>query len=327
MEKIFFKILLNPWLQFLAEGSSAEKHPKMVMKAPETLDIEQLQSWINGSVWALLALNLIALGIFLLNTVDPQLRGLFVWLKQITKKTKQPNASATETIPTTAPVDASPVVAPPPAQTAAVIQPPAAVTVSISNPTILAPEPDPSAPFIKIVDEPAPAAAQSAEPTAEPPMIQIQEEVQLPPPEPEKAVSEIVEEFDLPKIPESELPPVFQEESSTIALSEAFEASASTATPPSPVTDSPAPPVSDPSPGSPAEITEVIPKKVEESKPLPPSSVSETVEPLMGSIDDSLPSLEETITEALSTSSEATEEIAIFDPKLLDNVLKEDHKK
>lgn len=59
-------------LLFLASESTQDA----IVQAPEVLELEQIQKWLAGSVWALVGLNLLALILFLSAMTAPQLKKL-----------------------------------------------------------------------------------------------------------------------------------------------------------------------------------------------------------------------------------------------------------
>lgn len=303
--KFIFGLLSNPFLQTVV-FATAEKQTPLVAKAPETLDLAQIQSWMNASVWALLSLNLVALVIFLLNILYPQIsramntsKSFAIWIRGSKGEKRKAVSEAIKEVlaePPLADVSA-PEVSVAPAKENISQTPKMETKLAASEPASV----------------PASAPPQ---PEVDTNAINVAEEIDLP---------KIVEEIDLPKIPDDVVPPA----------AEVF-------TPP-PVTTEIIPDPVSAAPATKNEITEVLSKAEEpvptptpapvKSSSLPEPAVSGQTEPLpmMSSSDhlksDNLKSIEETLNEALAGTTDATEEISIFDPAMIDNVLKDSAQK
>lgn len=312
MGKFFWGLILSSMFQLLAEETHAPKASKLVTKAPETLDLSQVQSWITGSIWALLSLNLIALAIFLINALYPHWRRLIAFVRSLLRRKQIPQ-------PTLAP---SPIAA----AVSAPAELKAAETISTASSAKVTPSPIPD-PGPAIVPLPVTsfAAPKSAPPAAPSP------ESAAPP----AASQEVVEEFDLPKFDDA--PPSPPPEPQPQVVAEAAPELAPSPPQPSPI--DPPPAAEAPAESMMAdETTKISFNRTEElsavtdelpkSNSLPETLLSdEKVNAPMPAAAESLKSIEETLNEALTSGLDTTEELSIFDPSIIDDVLREDQKK
>jgi hypothetical protein len=305
----------NSFVQFLL-AEVAEKHAaKIVTKAPETLDLNQVQSWVNGSIWALLSLNLIALCVFLISAIYPQWQRFIAKIRApSSKRSKSAQKVATdESVPSHEPAMAQ-----------------SAVDAMVST-AVQVNDPPSFEPAIATSEVPPPAVAASAAVAPSPPPAAEQ-----PPPPPafiETAETTITEEYQPPDIQEElDLPKMSDEPPPPPPAEPPIAAEPAVA--PSPTMTAEAAPT----PVVPAEVTRTdfditeeippVPSELAKSNSLPDASVSDqTVNAPMPPPSESLKSIEETLNEALSGALDTTEEISIFDPSIIDSVLKEDQKK
>ncbi len=308
------------WL-FLAKAAELNLE---VTKAPEVLDLEKVKSWVNGSVWCLLVLNIASLlfylGALLYPTLQQSLARTSNWLKA--RREKQISIGQTHShaeIP----------------KTPAVVNgnPSAANIQSAENATKVT-EPTGSGPNISEAQLSTPANP-AATPAAEASASQITESevasvLDIP--------TEVTQTFDIPAPPEPIAEPIAE------PIPE--PAPAASETEPAPQVTESAPvenPAPNPTPAFASEVTEVLEIPQE---PLPEPANFDEKEMKMGepateqlqtdaaataseSLDASpspeLPSLDAALlSDSQLAESTATEEISIFDPAVIDQALQEE---
>ncbi len=320
--------IIDQGLAFLASAAAAKPSP-LVMKAPEQLEVSNVQSWLNGSVLGLLALNLIALGFYLISLFAPELTKILKAIQRFLLAMKAPKTVST----------------PPPAPSLDIktpaenskTEPILAATLT----TQIAPEPE------------APATSVEESVELPPPPAEAQEEVVLPPspPEPEATAApaeapppaEAVPAESAPAAQEEVQlpppPPIENVDDVSNALSEALMSGTeppATEPPPAeppPQFDLPTEVLENPQPDETPkgpDVTEIMTKE-EKNSTLPPSPPlpAEDVSGMKEStamFEQGLKSIEESLNEALSDTP-AQDELSIFDPSSIDKVLQEEEKK
>ncbi len=193
-----------------AAGKAAEKAANKaaaeVAKSPPVLDFEQVQKWLTASAWALIALNLFAVSLFLISFFAPQIKRFRAHLKNVRelKKAKLAEAAAeelaTEPEPKTKPAEAtapSAEPATPTSETVVTEAPTDAPSTSAVTETAPLPEPSPPEPL------PPPTPSEAFEQNTE--VIPPEE---IPQPEIAAAASDVeISDADFAKPAEPEVSP------------------------------------------------------------------------------------------------------------------------
>jgi len=248
-----------------------------VVTSPEILDAAALERWLSGSVWGLLALNLLALALFVLSISSPQITKIktFILTWQAEREKIRSEMLAQKQAE----------------QAAAAAAIPATSQESSAEPTAseAAPTANPGS------NPPAPPSAETADTPEAKPEIQtaeaIAEEIPPPPPPPDTISTSPVEPLATPSEVE-EKTEVLAEETTTIASQEQSV---------EPTNDEP---------------------------PVPPQSLPETnlsgekKEAGDAMTFESKQDFEKALNDFLSSPTEQTEEIPIFDTSSLDESLR-----
>jgi hypothetical protein len=131
-------------------------------ESAQVLNLHELQSWISGSVIALIVLNLVALAFFILSLMSPKLQALSAFLERVLKRPAPIVETKPEVQPPTeaaapAPVEESAEAAVPESPAADALPPPEAV------PAVPPPDQIPEAPPPMVVEPPPTDSAMSVE--------------------------------------------------------------------------------------------------------------------------------------------------------------------
>ncbi len=312
-------------LVFWANDSASLVH-REAMRASEAIDVATMKSWVNGSVWTLIVLNCLSLGLYLSALAFPALKQVYIKFHQYRaeraarrlqmKKTTPFNGTviSSDAVSGIATAAAAPGIAMADAPAAEVPAPDVALlnaeaqTLAEVDPTTLSTPSQPSdaaasmstTEIQEILDIPAPSGVENSMASDQSTLGQ-----------------EIVEEIALPPIPETEIFQSVETEVETPATPEAVTEVAS------PISVEPA---SAEFGSEKTEILEVEPTP-EPSLPAAPESAETKTETKKVAIDDpadALASIEASLTEA--GVFETNDEPSIFDATALDQVLREEEK-
>lgn len=178
-------------------NAAASKLTTEIQRSPDVLDMSTLERWFQGSIWALLGINLLAFGLFLAALLDPQLRKGWQFLTDAYEAYQEKRRAAKEAkavAPKTVVEKIAEDIPPPPeviAEPTASAPSPEPVTTAEASSSVEPPaKPEPSAqPEPEVTDaslpsgfHPAPAETAPTEPS-----------VAAPEPEPELPKAEAVE--------------------------------------------------------------------------------------------------------------------------------------